>query len=152
MAIRTIRIEGEDVLRKRSKEITKFDQSLWTVLDDMKETMYNADGVGIAAPQIGLLKRMFIVDVGEGPIEFINPEIIFKKGEQVGEEGCLSIPKIYGAVKRANHVRMSAYNRNGEKFEIEGKELMARAMLHEYDHLEGILFIDLVEGDLFEAK
>ena len=152
MAIRTIRIEGEDVLRKRSKEITKFDQSLWTVLDDMKETMYNADGVGIAAPQIGLLKRMFIVDVGEGPIEFINPEIIFKKGEQVGEEGCLSIPKIYGAVKRANHVRMSAYNRNGEKFEIEGKELMARAMLHDYDHLEGILFIDLVEGDLFEAK
>lgn len=152
MAIRTIRIEGDDVLRKKSKVITKFDENLWTLLDDMKETMYSADGVGIAAPQIGLLKRVFIVDVGEGAIEFINPEVIFAEGEQFGEEGCLSIPKIYGSVRRANHVRMRAYNRKGEQFEIEGTELMARAMLHEYDHLEGKLFIDLVEGDLFEAR
>ena len=152
MAIRTIRIEGDEVLRKKSKVITKFDENLWTLLDDMKETMYSADGVGIAAPQIGLLKRVFIVDVGEGAIEFINPEVVFAEGEQFGEEGCLSIPKIYGAVRRANHVRMRAYNRKGEQFEIEGTELMARAMLHEYDHLEGRLFIDLVEGDLFEAR
>ncbi|MHC1750406.1 MAG: peptide deformylase [Cellulosilyticaceae bacterium] len=148
MAIRTIRTEKEDILRKQSKEITKFDEGLHALLNDMAETMYEADGVGLAAPQIGLLKRIFVIDIGEGIIEFINPEVLETSGEQFGEEGCLSVPKQYGNVRRANYVKMRAQNRNGETFEIEGEELMARAMLHEYDHLEGRLFVDLVEGEL----
>ncbi len=152
MAIRSIRTEKEEVLRKVSKPIKKFDESLWTLLDDMKETMYLADGVGIAAPQVGLLKRAFIVDIGEGPIEFVNPEILAYEGEQLGEEGCLSVPKRYGTVRRPDYVKMRAQDRHGNVFEIEGREFMARAMLHEFDHLEGKLFIDLVEGDLFEVE
>ncbi|ADZ83496.1 peptide deformylase [Cellulosilyticum lentocellum] len=149
MAIRT---EKEEVLRKISKPVKSFDESLWTLLDDMKETMYLAEGVGIAAPQVGLLKRAFIVDIGEGPVEFVNPEILAVEGEQLGEEGCLSVPKRYGTVRRPNYVKMRAQDRNGNVFEIEGKEFMARAMLHEFDHLEGKLFVDLVEGDLFEVE
>lgn len=152
MAIRTIRTEKEEVLRKISKPVKSFDESLWTLLDDMKETMYLAEGVGIAAPQVGLLKRAFIVDIGEGPVEFVNPEILAVEGEQLGEEGCLSVPKRYGTVRRPNYVKMCAQDRNGNVFEIEGKEFMARAMLHEFDHLEGKLFVDLVEGDLFEVE
>ncbi|QEH68943.1 peptide deformylase [Cellulosilyticum sp. ST5] len=152
MAIRTIRTEKEEVLRKISKPVKSFDESLWTLLDDMKETMYLAEGVGIAAPQVGLLKRAFIVDIGEGPVEFVNPEILAVEGEQLGEEGCLSVPKRYGTVRRPNYVKMRAQDRNGNVFEIEGKEFMARAMLHEFDHLEGKLFVDLVEGDLFEVE
>lgn len=152
MAIRTIRTEKEEVLRKISKPVKSFDESLWTLLDDMKETMYLAEGVGIAAPQVGILKRAFIVDIGEGPVEFVNPEILAVEGEQLGEEGCLSVPKRYGTVRRPNYVKMRAQDRNGNVFEIEGKEFMARAMLHEFDHLEGKLFVDLVEGDLFEVE
>ena len=152
MAIRTIRTEKEEVLRKISKPVKSFDESLWTLLDDMKATMYLAEGVGIAAPQVGLLKRAFIVDIGEGPVEFVNPEILAVEGEQLGEEGCLSVPKRYGTVRRPNYVKMRAQDRNGKVFEIEGKEFMARAMLHEFDHLEGKLFVDLVEGDLFEVE
>lgn len=148
MAIRTIRTEKEEILRKKSKEVVKFDKALHALLDDMTDTMYEADGVGLAAPQIGLLKRIFVIDIGEGLVEFINPEVITVSGEQFGEEGCLSVPKQYGNVRRPNYVKMRAQNRNGEHFEIEGEELMARAMLHEYDHLEGRLFIDLVEGDI----
>lgn len=150
MAIREIRTESDPILRKVSKAVTKFDKELWTLLDDMGETMYEADGVGLAAPQIGILKRIFVIDVGEGIIEFINPEVIAVDGEQFGEEGCLSVPQKYGPVRRPNHVKMRAQNRMGEWFEIEGEELMARAMLHENDHLEGKLFVDLVEGDLVE--
>ena len=148
MATRTIRIESDPILRKISKEVTKFDESLGALLDDMAQTMYAADGVGLAAPQIGLLKRIFVIDVGEGLIEFINPQILLEDGEQFGEEGCLSVPKKYGPVRRPNRVRMRAQNRRGEWFEIEGEELMARAMLHENDHLDGKLFVDFVEGDL----
>ncbi|MEF9958351.1 MAG: peptide deformylase [Niameybacter sp.] len=150
MAKRTIRIESDPLLRKVSKEVAKFDQSLWALLDDMTETMYHAEGVGLAAPQIGLLKRIFVVDIGEGVIEFMNPEVIQVEGEQFGEEGCLSVPKKYGAVRRPNYAKLRAQDRNGEWFEIEGEELMARAMLHENDHLNGRLFVDLVEGDLVE--
>ena len=148
MATRTIRIESDPILRKISKEVTKFDESLGALLDDMAQTMYAADGVGLAAPQIGLLKRIFVIDVGEGLMEFINPQILLEDGEQFGEEGCLSVPKKYGPVRRPNRVRMRAQNRRGEWFEIEGEELMARAMLHENDHLDGKLFVDFVEGDL----
>lgn len=152
MGIRTIRTEKEELLRKVSKPVKKFDKHLWTLLDDMKETMYMADGLGLAAPQVGVLRRVFTIDVGEGAIEFINPEILEADGEQFGEEGCLSVPNKYGNVKRPNHVKMRAQDRNGNFFEAEGEELMARAMLHEYDHLEGKLFVDLVEGDLVEAS
>lgn len=150
MATRTIRIESDPILRKISKEVTKFDEALGTLLDDMAETMYNAEGVGLAAPQIGLLKRIFVVDIGEGLVEFINPELISVDGEQFGEEGCLSVPGKYGAVRRPNHVKMRAQDRTGEWFEIEGEGFMARAMLHENDHLNGKLFVDSVEGDLVE--
>lgn len=152
MGTRTIRTQKEEVLRKVSKPVKKFDQGLWTLLEDMKDTMYMANGVGLAAPQVGILRRVFTVDAGEGLVEFINPEILETDGEQFGEEGCLSVPKTYGHVRRANYVKMRAQDRNGNFFEIEGEELMARAMLHEYDHLEGRLFIDLVEGDLVEVS
>lgn len=152
MATRTIRTQQEDILRKTSKEVKKFDESLWALLDDMADTMYEADGVGLAAPQIGLLKKIFIIDIGEGLIEFINPEVLSVDGEQFGEEGCLSVPKKYGQVRRPNRVKMKAQDRDGNWFEIEGEELMARAMLHENDHLEGKLFVDLVEGDLVDMS
>ncbi len=151
MGIRTIRTQEEELLRKVSKPVKRFDENLWTLLEDMKETMYMAEGLGLAAPQIGLLRRVFVIDVGEDLIEFVNPEILEIDGEQFGEEGCLSVPKKYGQVRRPNRVKMKAQDRHGNFFEVEGEELMARAMLHEYDHLEGRLFIDLVEGDLVDA-
>lgn len=152
MAIRKIRTEEDDVLRKISKEVTKYDESLWTLLDDMKDTMYESNGVGLAAPQVGLLKRIFIVDIGEGLIECINPEVLEVSGEQFGEEGCLSIPNKFGYVRRPNYVKVRAYNRFGKQFEVEGNELMARALLHENDHLDGKLYVDLVEGDVVEVQ
>ena len=152
MATRTIRIESDPILRKVSKEVTNFDESLWALLEDMAQTMYEADGVGLAAPQIGLLKRIFVIDIGEGLVEFINPQVVLEDGEQFGEEGCLSVPKKYGPVRRPNRVRMRAQNRMGEWFEIEGEELMARAMLHENDHLDGKLFVDFVEGELVQLS
>ncbi|MGL4363190.1 MAG: peptide deformylase [Cellulosilyticaceae bacterium] len=152
MAIRTIRTKQDEVLRKISKRVEKFDEKLHILLDDMRDTMYEAEGVGLAAPQIGILKRIFVVDVGDGLIEFINPEIIKTDGEQFGQEGCLSVPGCYGLVRRPNRVTVKAQNRNGEYFEVTGEELMARALLHENDHLEGNLFIDLVEGELEEAQ
>ena len=152
MATRSIRTEKEDILRKISKEVKKFDQGLHELLDDMADTMYEADGVGLAAPQIGLLKRIFVIDIGEGLIEFINPEVLEVDGEQVGEEGCLSVPKKYGLVKRPNRVKVKAQDRNGNWFELEGEELMARALLHEYDHLDGKLFIDFVDGELVDMS
>lgn len=151
MAYRKVRTEEEEVLRKISKEVKEFDEALSLLIDDMADTMYEENGVGLAAPQIGVLKRIFVIDIGEGLIEFINPEVIETSGEQFGEEGCLSVPNKYGNVRRPNHVKMRAQNRRGEWFEIEGTELMARAMLHENDHLDGKLYIDLVEGELFEV-
>ena len=152
MAYRKVRTQEDEVLRKVSKEVTTFDQSLWNLLDDMADTMYEENGVGLAAPQIGVLQRMFVIDIGEGLIEFINPQILETAGEQFGEEGCLSVPNLYGNVRRPNYAKMRAQDRHGNYFEIEGKELMARAMLHENDHLDGKLYIDLVEGEIFEAE
>jgi len=152
MAIRKIRTEEEEVLRKVSKEVKQFDDGLWQLLDDMADTMYNENGVGLAAPQIGILKRIFVVDIGEGIIECINPEIVATEGEQFGEEGCLSVPNKFGNVRRPNYAKVRAQDRNGNYFEVEGTELMARALLHEYDHLDGKLYIDLVEGDLVEVE
>ena len=152
MAYRKIRTEEEEVLRKVSKEVKQFDEALWSLLDDMADTMYEENGVGLAAPQVGILKRIFVIDIGEGLIEFINPTVIATEGEQFGEEGCLSVPNKYGNVRRPNYVKMRAQDRNGNFFEIEGTELMARAMLHENDHLDGRLYIDLVEDGIFEVE
>lgn len=151
MAIRQVREEGDPILRKISKPVKKITPGVITLLDDMEETMYVEDGVGLAAPQVGSLRRIFIVDVGEGIVEFINPEILETSGEQIGIEGCLSVPGKTGDVCRANYVKVKALNREGEEFILEGEELMARAILHEYDHLEGKLFVDIVEGGLKEG-
>jgi peptide deformylase len=117
-----------------------------TLIEDMKETMYEADGVGLAAPQVGILKRLFVVDIGEGPLVFINPEILETSGTQTDEEGCLSLPGKTEEVTRPNFVKARALNEKGEEFEIEAEELLARAILHEYDHLNGTLFIDRVSS------
>ena len=138
-------VKDDDPLRtlhKKCRPVTEFNQKLWDLLDDMADTMYEAEGVGLAGPQVGYLRRVFVIDVGEGIVEFINPEILETSGEQDGNEGCLSFPGEYGMVKRPNYVKMRAQNRNGEWFEIEGTELFARAMCHENDHLDGQLFID----------
>ncbi|ONI37821.1 peptide deformylase [Candidatus Epulonipiscium fishelsonii] len=148
MALRTIRIDDDPILRKVSKPVKNFDKSLEDILNDMIETMHHAEGVGLAAPQIGILKRIFIIDIGEGVIEFINPEILEHDEEQIGEEGCLSVPGRYAIVKRPLKVKVKAQNKIGEYFEVEAVELKARAILHEYDHLEGILYVDNIEGEL----
>lgn len=142
MALRNIRKYGDDVLRKQCREVEQIDKRLLTLIKDMFETMYEADGVGLAAPQVGILKRLFVIDIGEGPLVFINPEIIETSGKQIDEEGCLSLPGKMEEVMRPNYVRARALNEKGEEFEIEAEELLARAILHEYDHLNGTLFID----------
>jgi len=148
MAIRSIRTEGDPILRKKAKEVKTISKSILTLLDDMEETMYLEEGVGLAAPQVGALRQVFIVDVGEGIVEFINPEILETEGEQIGIEGCLSVPGKRGTVCRAAYVKVKALDREGQEFTLEVEELMARAVLHEYDHLQGELFIDKVEDDL----
>ncbi len=149
MAIRNIVKEGDPVLRKKCREVSEFDQKLHTLLDDMADTLYKADGVGLAAPQVGILKRVVLVDIGEGLIELINPKIIAKSGEQQEIEGCLSCPGIYGTTTRPKCVTVSAYDRHGNKFTVNGSDLLARAFCHELDHLEGILFKDNAK-DLFK--
>lgn len=144
MAIRQIRMRDDEVLRKRCKEVTKFDDKLAVLLDDMYETMMKADGVGLAAPQVGILKRVVVIDVGNGRIELVNPEIIETEGEQDGPEGCLSFPGLFGKVKRPNKVKVKAQDRNGRSFIAEGEELLARAFCHECDHLDGHVFTELV--------
>ena len=148
MAIRKIVTLGDDVLRKTSRPVVKFDEKLWTLLDDMKETMDQAQGVGLAAVQVGILRRVIVVDVGDGLIELINPEIIEVSGEQEGEEGCLSVPGRFGIVKRPNYVKLRAQNRKGQWRLYEGTELKARAFCHEIDHLDGNLYIDIESKEL----
>ena len=145
MAIRNIVKTPDEFLRKKSREVTNFDEKLSELLDDMFDTMYEADGVGLAAPQVGILKRLFVIDIGEGPLVFINPEILETDGKQIDQEGCLSLPGELEEVMRPNYVRARALNEKGEEFEIEAEELLARAILHEYDHLNGTLFIDRVK-------
>lgn len=142
MAKRTIRISTDEVLRKKCKEVKEITPNVLTLLDDMAETMYDANGVGLAAPQVGVLKRIVVIDVGEGLVEMINPEILETKGAVVDYEGCLSIPGQSALVERPEYVKARAYNREGQQYEIEGWDLMARAICHETDHLEGILYID----------
>lgn len=148
MAIREIRKEGDDILTKVCKPVVKFDSKLHILLDDMYETMSQQEGVGLAAPQVGILKRAVIIDVGDGVIEMMNPEILETEGSQVGAEGCLSVPGVYGEVERPMHVKAKAQDRNGIWFEIEGEELLARAICHECEHLEGKLFRERVTAYL----
>ena len=148
MALRNIREIGDEVLGKVCKEVKEMTPRLKTLIEDMKETMYDADGVGLAAPQVGVLKRIAVVDVGEGPIVLINPKIVAKDGEQTGPEGCLSVPGKSGDVTRPNYVKVLAFNEVMEPVEVEGTELLARAMCHEIDHLDGHLFVEKVIGEL----
>lgn len=144
MAIRAILHESEDLLRKRSRPVEKFDEKLWSLLDDMAETMHKANGVGLAAPQVGFLRRAVIIDIGDGLIEMINPEIVFASEETEEEaEGCLSSPGEYGIVARPVKVKAKYFDRFGKAQQIEGEGLLARAICHETDHLEGRLFKDL---------
>lgn len=152
MALRTIRIQGDPVLTKKCREITEMTPKLMTLIEDMLDTMYEANGVGLAAPQVGILKRIVVIDVGEGPIVMINPEIVESAGEQTGDEGCLSLPGKAGVVTRPNYVRARALDENMEEYEIEGTELLARAICHELDHLDGHMYTEKVEGALHDVN
>ncbi len=142
MALRNIRTLGDDILRKKCRRVENIDDKILTLLDDMADTMYEANGVGLAAPQIGVLKRIAVIDTGDGLIELINPEIIEKSGSQTADEGCLSVPGKYGKVERPQKVTVRATDRFGEEFELCGEELLARAICHETDHLDGVVFVD----------
>lgn len=143
MAKLAIRRAGDPVLKKSSAPVTKFDKKLRKLLDNMAETMYAANGVGLAAPQVGVNERVIIIDIGEGLLELINPEIIKAEGTQICEqEGCLSVPDFYGTVERALNIQVTAFDRYGKKFELDATEYVAQAIQHEIDHLNGILFID----------
>jgi len=142
MAIRQLRFEGDPILRKTSKQVDKIDDKIITLLDDMVETMYKEEGVGLAAPQIGILKRIIVIDIGDGPIKLINPEIVYEEGEDIDIEGCLSIPDKSGEVKRPKIVKVKYIDHDGNEKTIEGTGLLARALCHEIDHLNGILYID----------
>ena len=145
MAKRNIVKFGDELLRKKCREVTAFDDRLWVLLDDMYETMKAANGVGLAAPQVGILKRAVVIDVGEGKIELINPVITSAKGKQRDKEGCLSAPDVWGYVERPLKVKITALNRYGKEIKVEGKDLLARAFCHEIDHLNGIIFTDLAD-------
>ena len=152
MALRTIRIQGDPVLEKKCREVTEVTPKITTLIDDMLETMYEANGVGLAAPQVGILKRIVVIDVGEGPIVMINPVILETSGEQTGEEGCLSLPGKSGQVTRPNYVKARFYDENLDEYEIEGEELLARCICHELDHLDGHMYTEKVEGPLHEVN
>ena len=152
MAIRNIREQGDSVLNKTCKEITAMTPRLRDLIEDMLDTMYEANGVGLAAPQVGILKRVVVIDVtGEDPYVLINPRIVESSGEQTGQEGCLSVPGKAGIVTRPNYVKAVALDMNMEPFELEGTELLARAICHELDHLDGHLYVEKVEGDLMDV-
>ena len=152
MALREIRVQGDPVLNKLCKPITEVTPKLVELIDDMIETMYEANGVGLAAPQVGILKRIVVIDVGEGPIVMINPKIVAQDGEQTGDEGCLSVPGKAGCVTRPNYVMARFYDEEMNECEIEGEELLARAICHELDHLEGHLYVEKVEGGLHDVN
>lgn len=153
MAVREIREIGDPILGKTCKEVKEVTERTLELIDDMFETMYETNGVGLAAPQVGILKRIVVIDTtGEDPILMINPRIIETSGEQTGYEGCLSVPGKSGMVTRPNYVKAVAFNENMEEFTIEGTELMARAICHELDHLDGHLYTEKVEGDLVDVE
>ena len=152
MALRTIRVEGDSVLTKISRPVEKMTPRIHDLIGDMLETMYDAMGVGLAAPQVGMLKRIVVIDIGEGPIVLINPEILETSGEQTGDEGCLSVPGMAGQVTRPNYVKVKALDEDMNEVEYEGEGLLARAFCHEIDHLDGHMYTELVEGELHQVS
>ncbi|MDO4473819.1 MAG: peptide deformylase [Eubacteriales bacterium] len=151
MALREIRVMGDGVLEKKCKEVTKMTLRTKILIEDMLDTMYEAQGVGLAAPQVGILKRIVVIDIGEGPIVLINPEILETAGEQTGDEGCLSVPGKAGTVTRPNYVKVKALNEDMEEVIYEGEELLARAFCHEIDHLDGHLYVELAEDGIHDV-
>ena len=154
MALRNIRTVGDEILAKRAREVKENTPKIQELIDDMLETMYDSDGVGLAAPQVGVLKRIFVIDCSEErtmPYVFINPEIIETSGEQTGAEGCLSVPGKAGIVTRPSHAKVKALNRNFEEYIVEGDELFARALIHENEHLDGHLYTEKVIGNVYNA-
>ena len=154
MAIRNIRVMGDDILTKKCKPVKEMTEKNRELVQDMLDTMYEADGVGLAAPQVGIFKRIAVVDVTEErnqPIVLVNPEIVKEEGEQRGSEGCLSVPDKVGIVVRPNKVKVKAYDINMKPITVKGEELLARALVHEIEHLDGILYVDRIEGRLYDA-
>ena len=151
MALRTIRVQGDSVLRKNTRTVDIMTAWIGELITDMLDTMYDAMGVGLAAPQVGILKRIVVIDVGEGPIVLINPEILETSGEQTGDEGCLSVPGMAGQVTRPNYVKVKALDVNMDEQIYEGEGLLARAFCHEIDHLDGKMYTELVEGELHKV-
>ena len=152
MALRQIRTVGDPCLTKVCKEVEEVNERTLTLIDDMLDTMYEAEGVCLAAPQVGVLKRIVVIDVGEGPIVMINPEILETSGSQTGSEGCLSVPGKAGTVTRPDYVKAKAYDEEMNEYVIEGEELLARAICHELAHLDGHLYTELVEGELVDTE
>lgn len=152
MALRQIRTIGDPCLNKVCKKVEEVNERTLTLIDDMLDTMYEADGVGLAAPQVGVLKRIVVIDVGDGPIVMINPEILETSGSQTGSEGCLSVPGKAGTVTRPDYVKARAYDEEMNEYIIEGEELLARAICHELAHLDGHLYTELVEGELMNTE
>ena len=152
MGLRKILTDKEPALHKVCKPVVNFDAKLFKLLDDMKETLQDANGVGLAAPQVGILRRVVVVDTGDEILELVNPELVETSGEQCGAEGCLSVPGKYGLVKRPNYAKVRAQNRDGEWFEAEGEELIARCFCHELDHLDGIVYTEVMERFLTDEE
>jgi len=152
MGMRKILTDKEPALHKVCKPVTKFDAKLHKLLDDMAETLADANGVGLAAPQVGILRRVVIVDTGDGILELVNPSLVETSGEQVGAEGCLSVPGKYGLVKRPYFAKVTAQDRDGNWFEAEGEELIARCFCHELDHLDGIVYTEVMDRYLTEEE
>ncbi len=151
MALRTIRLQGDPVLNKVCRQIPEMTSRIRTLAEDMLETMYDANGVGLAAPQVGILKRLVVIDAGDGPYIMVNPEIIETSGEQTGDEGCLSVPGKAGEVTRPNYVRAKYYDLDMNECEVTGEELLARAICHEVEHLDGHLYVEKVKGGLHDV-
>lgn len=152
MALRNIVTEGDPILLKKCRPVEKFDKKLHDLIDDMVETLHHSGGVGLAAPQVGIMRRICVIDVGDGPIEFVNPEIVDTAGDQEVQEGCLSCPGEFGIIHRPAYVQAKFFDRNGNERYIEGTELFAQAMCHEFDHLDGILFKTKVDRMLTEEE
>ncbi|HIV12896.1 MAG: peptide deformylase [Clostridiales bacterium] len=152
MAIRKIRTMGDKILTKKCRQVEEVTPRIRQLVEDMLDTMYDACGVGLAAPQVGILKRIVVIDVGEGPLVLINPVITQTSGEQTGEEGCLSLPGKSGVVTRPNLVTVKAWNENMEEITVTGEGLLARAICHECDHLEGIMYVEHVEGEIHDVE
>ncbi len=152
MALRNIRILGDEILKKQAKEVTEMTPKIEELIDDMFETMYDANGCGLAAPQVGIRKRIVVIDCGDQPLVLINPEILETSGEQTGQEGCLSVPGKVGIVTRPNYAKVKALDENMDEIIIEGTELLARCLCHEIDHLNGIMYVDKAEGPLMDTE